>query len=415
MRVLFITHFYPPYRDGGYAQLCQEVATSLENRGHEIHVLTSRLGAEQARLESGIYRRLHLENDLRRFSPTRFFTQWLKEERDNDHILSDLISELDPDVVFIWGMYGLSRSVPAVAERCMGDRVAYFISDMWPASNSLGDHYWQDRPSTLTRRQVKGLMAATASAMMRVRGYPPKLDFANVIVVSNAIKSSLMQSGLPLEESVVIHSGTDVEQYWCEREYSQLLDPESTMRLLYAGNVIPIKGVHTAIEAMVKILEHHPTAKITLSIAGTGDPAYEKQLRSVVSDRSLSDRVLFLGRIPRDDMPRLLEEHDVLILPSICEDALPRIVQEAMLNGLVTLGSRRGGTPEMIADKETGLLFTADDSDNLAEKIQWIERDRGFAVRLALAGQRKAIDAFSFALMAERIEEFLVDRFNGSS
>src|SRR5687767_4370547 len=42
MRLLFLSNFYPPVRSGGYDQLCQDVARTLEARGHTLSVLTSR-------------------------------------------------------------------------------------------------------------------------------------------------------------------------------------------------------------------------------------------------------------------------------------------------------------------------------------------------------------------------------------
>ena len=65
MRILFLSNFYPPIRAGGYAQLCQEVAWNLQERGHVINVLTSNYKREQApEGERQVLRNLYLENDL---------------------------------------------------------------------------------------------------------------------------------------------------------------------------------------------------------------------------------------------------------------------------------------------------------------------------------------------------------------
>ena len=66
MRLLFLSNLYPPYGQGGYEEWCQEMATQLRARGHEIIVLTSRHALERADNNdpSWVRRELHLEMEL---------------------------------------------------------------------------------------------------------------------------------------------------------------------------------------------------------------------------------------------------------------------------------------------------------------------------------------------------------------
>ncbi|MBN2391114.1 MAG: hypothetical protein JXR84_10330, partial [Anaerolineae bacterium] len=65
MRLLFLSNLYPPFDIGGYEQWCQEMAVCLRQRGHTVHVLTSRYGVNGvSRSEQDITRTLYLQADV---------------------------------------------------------------------------------------------------------------------------------------------------------------------------------------------------------------------------------------------------------------------------------------------------------------------------------------------------------------
>ena len=133
MRILFLSNFFPPARPGGYTQWCHEVAERLAGRGHTIGVLTSRYEREKAPTgEQNIYRLLHLEGDLAYYQPLHFFSRWKKEHQENLVFLEQTITDFAPDLVFVWGMWALSKGLPALAEQLRPGRVVYYLSDYWP-------------------------------------------------------------------------------------------------------------------------------------------------------------------------------------------------------------------------------------------------------------------------------------------
>ena len=412
MKILTVSHFYPPIRSGGYAQLTAEVCDKLKARGHQIEILTSRFDVHTTTKEPHVHRLLYLENDLNYYSPRRFLTQWLLEEMENDKVVKDLVGIIRPDVAFIWGMYGISHSVPAALERLLPNRVIYYISDHWPINPSFHEKYWRSTPNSILGHMIKPIGARSAQSLLKMRGYPPKLDFEHTIIVSDAVRRNLLSDGVPIQDSTVIHAGTDASEYLFQRDYNRLLDENDPIKLLYAGTIGHHKGVHTIIEALALLHDELQQGKLTLSIYGSGHPDYEHFLRQQIASNHLERWISMPGKIPGKKIPgALLQEHAVLIIPSICEDALPRIVQEAMLSGMVVIGSERGGIPEMLSHSETGLLFESGNAQTLANQILKVMTDRQLAVRLAQAGQEKALKNFSLELMVDRIEAYLKSRF----
>lgn len=407
LKILVVSNFYPPIRSGGYAQLCAEVCQGLSALGHHIAVLASRYGAERMALDDNVYRLLYLENDLLHYSVCHLLTRWLYEEKMNRKLVADIVARVCPDVAFVWGMYGLSRGVAASLEQLLPGRTLYFISDMWPVSGSLHQAYWRAPASSVAGRVTKKLLHPLASFLLRLGSHPMSLSFEHSIVVSDAIRKNLLDAGHPAGTSVVIHSGVETEEYFSSRDFDRFRASEEPLRLLYAGNLGYHKGVHTAIEALGLLSKRQVKSQFRLDIYGTGHPQYEAVLTGLIENHGLGDVIAIMGRVPREEMPRLLMSYDVLLLPSVCDDALPRIVQEAMLSGLVIIASDRGGIPEMVTDGDTGLLCPAEDPSCLATQIERLLNDRDLAVTLARNGQLRARDAFCLDVMVDKIDRCL--------
>lgn len=412
MKILVITHFYPPIRDGGYAQLCAEVCDGLDARHHEIQILTSRFEASLSKPVSNISRTLYLENDLLSYSPLRFFSKWWLEEKCNQRIVSKHIENFKPDLIFIWGMYGLSRSIPAICEKEMPSRVIYYISDLWPASDTFHEIYWKSPATSDLRSNLKQLVAPLVFKILALFDYPPKLEFLHAMVVSKAVAHHLKKNGLPFNKDMVVHSGIDPEQFYKKRKFNHLRCNERPIRVVYAGNLIEPKGVHTAIEAFDYLRCYLENGRAIFHVIGGGPESYIQRLNNLVNRMRLSEWIIFKEKIPREDMARILGRYDVIIVPSIIDDALPRIVQESMMSGLLVVGSNRGGIPEMIKHHITGVLFEAEDAQSLAKELGRIIESPESFLDVARRGQQYALKNFSIEKMIERIDQYLAQVAN---
>ncbi|MFX0194968.1 MAG: glycosyltransferase family 4 protein [Candidatus Hodarchaeota archaeon] len=114
--------------------------------------------------------------------------------------------------------------------------------------------------------------------------------------------------------------------------------------LLYAGRLEIGKGIRPLIEAVHIFEDHFP--RFQLLIAGSG--TLEQELRSLVSNYGIQDRVRFLGSVPYDKMPRLIHASDCVVLLSSAEGT-PRILLEALACGKPIIASNVGGIAEMFA------------------------------------------------------------------
>ena len=408
MRILFLSNFFPPARPGGYTQWCHEVTERLSARGHTIGVLTSRYELAKAPAgEQNIDRLLHLEGDLAYYQPLHFFNRWKKQHRENLAFLEDTVKNFAPDLIFVWGMWALSKALPARAEQLLPGRVVYYLSDYWPATVDMHTTYWQSSTRGWAMRVPKQILSKLALSMLAKEGQP-HLKLEQVICVSSRVRDLLVEAGLPIQQARIIHGGTDVERFLDVRKRGY---PSGRLKLLYAGQLVRHKGVHTAIEAMARLVNKRKVNQITLTLVGSGHPDYEAVLRDLIERERLHDFVTVHKPVSKDEMPAIFQQFDALVFPSIYEEPLARVTQEAMAAGLVVVGTTTGGTGEILRDGETGLTFAPEDAEGLAEQVNRLIVDPYLFCRLAQAGRQTVLENFTLDKMVNEIEAYLVDCF----
>jgi glycogen(starch) synthase len=252
-------------------------------------------------------------------------------------------------------------------------------------------------------RIPKRILSKLAMSMLSSAG-DSDLKLERVICVSASVRDSLIEAGLPIQGARIILGGTDVDRFPPGGKRNGL---NGHSKLLYAGQLVPHKGVHTAIEALDKLVNNYNFNQVSLTLVGSGHPDYEAFLHHLVEKKLLQANVTFHGTVAKDRMPDLLQQFDVLIFPSIYEEPLARMVQEAMASGLVVVGTTTGGTKEMLVEGETGLTFTPEDVDGLADQVYRLITNPDMSARLAQAGRQTVLEKFTLHRMVEEIDTYL--------
>lgn len=169
--------------------------------------------------------------------------------------------------------------------------------------------------------------------------------------------------------------GFDEKVYYPDRQARQ---PGAGLRMLFVGVCAVRKGVHFALEAW---LRSPAREKGTFQIAGEFLPAYEEKLRPMLSHPS----VKVLGH--RNDVPELMRQSDIVVLPSI-EEGFGLVIADAMGTGCVPLVS--DACTDIFKHMETGLVHRVGDVGALTEQITMLHEDRGLLKRLREATLRSA-------------------------
>lgn len=178
--------------------------------------------------------------------------------------------------------------------------------------------------------------------------------------VSSGTRAQL-QSWAPRLSVEVFPAWVDVETFG---EGDRASPVETCTDVLFAGALAPVRGVEVLVDAFAQFAARRPDARLV--IAGRDENrAYAAMLRDRVRTRGLEARVSWMGHLPPADLARLMDRARVLVLPSRSE-GLARVLLEAMLRGTPVVGSRAGGTPELVREGETGYLVPPGDAAALA-------------------------------------------------
>jgi glycosyltransferase involved in cell wall biosynthesis len=164
---------------------------------------------------------------------------------------------------------------------------------------------------------------------------------------------------------------------------------------------MPPKGVASLIKAIGIVRNYIPD--VQLRIGGQiSNSEYGKYVKKVVSDLDLEGCVTFLGPVSEKELiDELLNAH-VYVLSSYIENSCNSLI-EAQMVGVPCVASYVGGTPSLVKDQETGLLFQKGDSAMLALNIRRIFDDDALASQLSNSGRKFALDRFDKDKIVSRI------------
>ena len=225
---------------------------------------------------------------------------------------------------------------------------------------------------------------------------------ARVLTVSESTRASLLAQGYPARLVEVVHNGIDVAAESAKRGSglrAELGVPEGSVLAGEVARLCDVKGQRELIEAAAAVPGLH------VALAGEDleqGGAYRRGLEELAAERGVADRVHFLGY--RGDAAQVIDQLDVLVLPSWIE-GLPLVVLEAMAHGKAVIATPVGGTAELVADGETGLLVPARDAAALAAALARLARDPALRERLGAAGRARVAEHFSEAAMTRRVLE----------
>jgi glycosyltransferase involved in cell wall biosynthesis len=173
-------------------------------------------------------------------------------------------------------------------------------------------------------------------------------------------------------------------------------------RILYAGNLIPSKGVDVLLEAFAVLKQRG--IDCTLKILGEG-PALPA-LRARAAALEISRDVTWSAFVPQDAMPAEYGASTITVLPTLGQaEGLGLTLVEALLAGSAVVGTPAGGIPEVIRHEVTGLLARGGDGADLAEQIARLLRDPALRARLVSAGRDCARRTYDPTACAARFVE----------
>ena len=191
---------------------------------------------------------------------------------------------------------------------------------------------------------------------------------------------------------------------------SKVVDKETFFSKIGLNKNIPTIGIFSRIEEqkgqhLVLDAINQYADNIQLCIIGHAmDYEYKNRLLKYATDYNLTNNLRFIDFVdsPMSYMPCF----DMIILPTY-EETFGLIVAEAMLMKVAVIASNAGGVPEIITDRENGLLFETKNAKDLSEKINILLNDSVLRNKLVLNGYDYANNQYAYDAHFDKLEKMI--------
>ena len=214
-----------------------------------------------------------------------------------------------------------------------------------------------DLAREVRRRRILQAARSTIRLLTRRRWHPdlyrpvdPRRIFMAVFA-STAWREAAVRAGVPRHVTRVIHFGVG-----CPSSPPATKPPAKPARLLWAGRLSPLKGLHLYLPA-IAVLSRDLPVHLTV-VAGEGDEAYRAQLHRMIRRLRLEDVVAFREPVDRDDLPGLLSEHDALLFFSKNQEPVAQVLFHAFASGLVVVGPESSDPRSALRPDRTAFCFS---------------------------------------------------------
>lgn len=207
--------------------------------------------------------------------------------------------------------------------------------------------------------------------------------------ISSSTRRQLMRWA-PTKPIVQFPAWTDIEVFRMAATASGERDGE---RVLYAGVLTPLKGVHRLIDAFALIAPEFPRSRLVI-VGRRQNQNYAEELYRQAARLDLAARIEFVPPVSQGQLAVLMAQSNVVVLPSLSE-GLGRVLVEAMAAATPVIGTEVGGIPDLIENGVNGFLVPPDDAPALAQRLRWMLAAPRRARAMGQAGQTFASKFFS--------------------
>jgi len=335
MKVLVVSGIWPP-DVGGPASHAPDVAAYLRSRGHDVEVVITASAAPATQA---------------------YPVRWIRRSLPKGaiHVRTGLEvarRAARADVVYTTGMFGRSALGARLARR---PYVIKLTAD--PA-------FERARRRGIVGGDVDGFQGEGSGVAVRVLRVARDLELrraAHVFTPSTYLRELTLSWGVDSRRVSVLPNPAPQLPALRSRDELRRSFGMTGATLAFAGRLTAQKSLRVALEAIA------PVEGVRLVIAGEGDQ--QATLERDVAELGLTERVEFLGALPRERVVELFAAADASILSSTWEN-FPHTVVEALAVGTPVIATATGGVGEVVQDGENGLLVPLGDSKALGDAVR---------------------------------------------
>ncbi len=208
---------------------------------------------------------------------------------------------------------------------------------------------------------------------------------------------------------VVIPNGVDIDNFCRDFSYGELSALQDQVgikpgerAIITNSRLVPKNGISDLIKAVAILSgkEKEPVFKLLL----LGEGEQKGELLKLVETLGIKDRIVFVGQVNHDELPKYLKISDVFVRPSLSE-GLGNAFLEAMAASTPVVGTPVGGIPDFLKNEETGLFCKVGNPEDIAQKIEKLAFDDALRKRIIENGLRLVKEKYDWEIIATQYAE----------
>ena len=216
-----------------------------------------------------------------------------------------------------------------------------------------------------SRKRRPRRQASAQSVRRALRGAQEAFGSVDLLITPSAFRRDEFIKHFGVTPDRIVHSANGMDLSYIEQPPQ---DPEpASIRFGYVGSIIKTKGVHVLVDAFLRAVMGR--ADLELHVFGSAEPLDEDLLRGVKAEDAHCPFVTFHGRFDNTKISSVLQQFDVLVLPSIWFENAPLTLNEAAISATPVLVSEIGGMLEFVRANQYGWTFRLGDVEDLASKM----------------------------------------------
>ena len=360
MKCLLWTDGFTP-RMGGIEVQGLHFLRGMQASGHQFHIIANQDQIDWPQSEC-------IENTpIERFQFNALIEKkTLSELKRIDQALNTILTQFKPDVIHLYTCTGGA----AIVYLLMRARFLT-IPTILTVHGIFTPDFKIDPLIDRVLKAVDHISCVSQAVLMQLRIYAPLA----------AQKAGVIHNGLPLPDLIP----------------SSLSFAPPTLACI--ARLSPEKGIDVILHALALVKEAIPTIRLLIA----GDGPERAALLDLTAFLQLQNHVSFLGPLAPDQIPEVINQSCMILMPSRME-AFGLTALQSLQMGRPVIASRIGGLPEIIEHEQSGLLVAMDNIDELAQAILRLAQHPEQTQTLGLQGRKRAITQFSLQNHVERYE-----------
>jgi glycosyltransferase involved in cell wall biosynthesis len=232
----------------------------------------------------------------------------------------------------------------------------------------------------------------------------------NSMTTRAAVEAQTLNANTSLKNSIIAYPGGDrLNPEIAIEEIRGRAADTGPLRLIFLGNLIPRKGLHTLLQALSYL---EPGAcKLTVIGSPAFNPNYARYVMLQAAQLNLVTSVLFVNYLEDAELVLQLRRSHVLVVPSTYE-GYGMAYLEGMGFGLPAIATTSGAASEIITTGRNGFLVPPNDATALAEVIASLADDRQSLLKMSLSALRRYQTQPSWSATAQKIRKFLLENID---